>query len=146
LASLLVSITLILLGVGIKSSLAGWTVPQEWIENARSAYPDEPIEPLSLSGQISSAAIFFGLSAGGLWLNSCGGFSVRGAWWKLLARYVIGLVGILIIWGGLGAIFSAGEDVLAFVLRFIRYSLAGLWITALAPLLFRYLRLAQRSH
>jgi hypothetical protein len=61
-----------------------------------------------------------------------------------LLRYPIGLVGVLIFWYGLGLVFPRGDDWLAYTLRYIRYALIGVWITALAPLLFMRLGLAKR--
>ena len=51
-------------------------------------------------------------------------------------RYVLGVLGVFILWFGLGEVFPRGETWLPFLLRFLRYGLVGLWVTALAPLLF----------
>jgi hypothetical protein len=57
---------------------------------------------------------------------------------------VIGLVGIMILWIGLGEIFPGGEALIPLILRYIRYSLVGLWVMAGAPWLFFHFKLAER--
>ena len=72
------SILLILLAWLARQTLGNWSVPSEWIENAAKAFPDgEPINPLWLSGIVTNAALFFGLSAGAMWINSRGGFNAE---------------------------------------------------------------------
>jgi hypothetical protein len=64
---------------------------------------------------------------------------MAGPWRKRLSRYLIGVVGVLILWRGLGLVFdllAPDETLPAHLLRYLRYSLVGLWISALAPLLF----------
>jgi hypothetical protein len=87
----------------------------------------------------------FGLAAGALLLPRFGGFEAGGAWEKRGLRFLVGLVGILILWRGLGAILPTGEYPLAYILRYIRYALIGLWVTGAAPVLFTRLGLAERS-
>jgi hypothetical protein len=141
----LASLLLIALAVVARLALSGWDIPAEWVENARAANPAaDPIDPLAFSGIISNAAVFFGLSAGGIWINSRGGFGVHGAWWQLLLRYIVGLLGVLILWFGLGQILPDGEQILHFILRYIRYALVGFWVSGLAPMLFIRMNLAER--
>ena len=56
-----------------------------------------------------------------------------------------GLVGILILYLGLGAVFPRGETLLPYVLRYMRYVSIGLWISAGAPWLFQKLNLARKT-
>ena len=51
-------------------------------------------------------------------------------------RFVIGLVGVLVLWQGLGAVFPRDADVISYTLRFVRYALVGMWIMGAAPWLF----------
>jgi membrane-associated phospholipid phosphatase len=138
-----VSLFLIVLPVFIRMFLAGWQLPPEWSANAAAAFPaSEPIHPLEISGVISNAAAFFGMAAGALLLTRSGGFNAGGALHLRLARYLLGLAGVVILWYGLGEIFPRGEALLPYALRYLRYALVGLWVTWGAPLLFRRLRLA----
>jgi hypothetical protein len=54
-------------------------------------------------------------------------------------------MGIIVLWFGLGLIFPEGEAVVALILRYIRYSLVGFWVTAGAPWLFFHFNLVRRS-
>lgn len=143
-AAFTASVLLIALAAIVRTALNGWEIPPSWIENARAANPDsEPIDPLGFSGLIANAAVFFGLSVGALWLRRKGGFVVEGIWWQLLLRYAIGLLGVVVFWFGLGLLFPDGETAIHLILRYIRYTLVGLWVTGLAPLVFIQLRLSQ---
>jgi membrane-associated phospholipid phosphatase len=141
------SIGLILTGAWVSASVsASWRLPVEWIENAVAQSPDEPIAPLSLENIIVSAGTFFGLVSGAIIMDSRFSFQAGGVWGKRLIRYMIGVVGVIMLWQGLGGLF----DLVAidgswpgYILRYIRYSLIGLWVSAIGPLLFIRLSLAQ---
>jgi len=137
-----VSLGLILIGLLTEWSMADFYLPTEWIDNATAAHPDVPIAPLALSGMFTNAGAFFGLAAGAIWLETMGGFSTQGKWWQLILRYLIGVLGVLAIRYGLGAVFPSGEEVGPYILRYLRYALIGVWVTGLAPFLFRKLKLA----
>lgn len=137
-----VSLIMIALGAWEVARLDGYVIPQEWIDNAlRTGI--EP-DPISLAGFITSAGTLFGLAVGMAWIVSKGGYSASGPAEKRALRYVIGLVGILILWMGLGEIFPRDENMLSYILRYFRYTLVGLWIAAGAPWLFFRFRLADK--
>jgi membrane-associated phospholipid phosphatase len=145
-AALAFSLSFILLGVLAKISLGAWELPQIWVTNAAIGAPGSaPITPLSLSTLISSAGALFGLSAGVILLPTWGGFNVRGPVVKRALRYLTGLVGVLIIWGGLGVILPGGESWPVSGLRYLRYALTGFWISGLAPLIFTRIGLAEKK-
>ena len=140
------SLALVLLGWLARLTLAEWSVPAAWLQNALMAASEgEPPDPLALSGLVSNAGAFFGLAWGGILLKNRGGFDAGGPARQRAARFLIGLAGVVAIWYGLGAIFPRGEALLPLVLRYLRYTLVGLWVTALAPFLFIRLRLAQKE-
>ena len=140
------SLGLVLLGYLSRLATINISIPSEWVTNAALSFPKEdPINPLDISGIVSNAGAFFGLAAGACWLSSMGGFSVSGSPAQLFGRYILGVLGVFVLWYGLGAVFPRGEAWLPFVLRFLRYGLVGVWVTALAPLLFIKLHLANRS-
>ncbi len=140
------TIGLFLLGLLAKISLGAWTVPADWIQNAINATGvSEPIDPLALSGLVSNVGTLFGLAAGAILLPIYGGFDAGGPAWKRGVRFAIGLVGVLLLWRGLGAVLPRGEDMVSYALRYMRYALIGFWITGLSPLLFTRLGLAERS-
>jgi membrane-associated phospholipid phosphatase len=139
------SLAMVLVGVLILAVLGDYEIPQAWQANALLAQPEEPIAPLSLSGLVTSAGTLFGLALGGFWIEKSGGFDDEGKPWQRIVRFLVGLVGVVILWQGLGSVLPREEDFLSYALRYVRYSLTGLWITGLAPLVFMKLKLANRK-
>ena len=136
------SLGLILLGLITEWITANFYIPTEWINSATAAHPDVPIAPFAVSGFISNGGMFFGFAAGAIWLEKKGGFSEQGKLWQLALRYLIGLLGVLILWYGLGEVFPRGEEIGPYILRYLRYALVGGWVTGLAPYVFLKLKLA----
>jgi membrane-associated phospholipid phosphatase len=130
----LASIVVILLGM---AALAiGPVPPAGWAQAA--AQGDEVVDPRSLEGMIASAGALFGLGAGGALLFAWDGFSASGDWWRRVLRYLVGVVGVAVIYFGLKAVFPDGVQ----VLRYLRYALATFWVAYLAPRMFVWMRLA----
>ena len=139
--ALLISMGMILLGLFAVFVHRDFVLPEIWITNA-ARVGDEEIAPFTMSGIITSAGTLFGLLTGVAWMASRGGWQASGPVWKRAARYVIGVIGVLIIWYGLGMVFPRGESLLPFILRFIRYGLLGVWVSAGAPQIFTKLKLS----
>jgi hypothetical protein len=76
-------------------------------------------------------------------MASRGGFEASGALWQRAARYLVGLVGVLVIYAGLKAIFPSGDNLIAYAFRYVRYSFLGFWVFAGAPWTFARLRLVE---
>ncbi|MCX6067626.1 MAG: phosphatase PAP2 family protein [Chloroflexi bacterium] len=140
-----VSVLMLVFGAIAFGSLRGWVLPAEWLANAQQAGVDALPAPVTLSSTITSAGVLFGMLAGLAWMNSRGGFDSRGGFWSRVIRLLPGLVGILILYLGLGAVFPRGETLLPYVLRYVRYVSIGLWISAGAPWLFQKLNLARKT-
>ena len=68
-------------------------------------------------------------------------FACGGALWKRAIRYLLGVIILFGLWGGLKLVFSGMEPAALF--RFIRYGLVGLWGGVGAPWVFVRLRLAE---
>jgi hypothetical protein len=137
----LVSLGMILIGGFVVFLSMGFVLPETWTANA-ARIGDELPAPISMSGIITSAATLFGLLTGVAWIADRGGWQASGPVWRRAARYILGLVGVLVIWYGLGLIFPRGEALLPYVLRYIRYALLGLWVSAGALLMFMKLKLS----
>jgi membrane-associated phospholipid phosphatase len=138
----LASLVIILLGIAARVSVDP-EIPPDWVENATAAFPVlDPIDPFSLDGLFTSAGALFGLGAGAVLLNAYSGFDSSGSWQVRLMRYPIGLIGILLLYFGLGAVFPRGDFSLAYSMRYLRYFLIGIWVSAGAPLVFIHLKLA----
>jgi membrane-associated phospholipid phosphatase len=133
---------ILLIGYGVRLSLGGWSLPQEWVRNAALQWPDQPINPLDLEGFITIAAIAFGMIFGlGLLLLTRTSLRTAGSWLQRVGRYLIGMVGLLALYLGLRMVFPTEPEALGQVFRFARYALIGVWVTFGAPWVFVRLRL-----
>ena len=138
--ALLISLIMVLVGAFFVSRLDGFVIPQEWKDNALRSGVE--LDPVSIEDILTSAASFFGLAAGAAWIGARGGYQTAGPVEKRALRYVVGLIGVLVLWMGLGEIFPRDEDLISYVLRYLRYTLVGFWVTAGAPWLFFHFKLA----
>ena len=137
---------MLLVGLLIRSISSDWQIPVAWVENARLAFPEEDlINPFKFSGLLLTSGVFFGLSAGALWLSTRAGFNAKGSWGRRILRYLVGVVGVAILWFGLGSLLPEEAGTLGYVLSYLLYTVIGLWISALAPLLFLRLKLAEAN-
>lgn len=136
-----VSLLMIVVGMLFILPLNAYVFPAEWTDNALRVGPVP--DPVSIEGIFTSAGSLFGLAAGVAWIAARGGYEATGPLEKRALRYVVGLVGIVILWFGLGQIFPDGETVIPLLLRYLRYSLVGFWITAGAPWLFFHFKLVR---
>jgi hypothetical protein len=139
----LVSLVVISLGVASAARFGEYVFPEEWRENALRAGPLP--DPVSIEGFITSGATFFGLAVGAAWIASLGGYQASGPAVKRVLRYPVGLIGILILWMGLGQVFPDNADLISYVLRYVRYTLVGFWVAGGAPWLFFRIKLADKS-
>lgn len=103
----------------------------------------EPTELGSIEASASYFAVLLGLGIGFLFEGSRVRFMVDGPIWKRALRYVLGMIVVLAIWKGLGAVFPADPLWLAIPLRILRYFLLAIWAAYYAPLVFVRLGLAQ---
>ncbi len=100
------------------------------------------IDPFSLDGSFTVGGTWFGMLSGFVVLTARKGrFLAHEGGWRRLARFFVGLVGIGMLWYGLGQIFPRNADPLSYLLRFLRYTLTGLWVSWWAPILFEKLGL-----
>ncbi len=136
-----VSFLILLVGALPYAGLSDWTLPADWSMNAARAGDPLP-DPVSMSGILTSAGTLFGLACGLVWMNAQGGYQASGPAAKRVLRLVLGVVGVLILRYGLGAIFPSGSTLAAFAFRYLRYALIGAWVSGGAPFLFVRLKLA----
>ena len=138
------SLIFIVVGFGSSTLRSGYQVPETWIANALLAGAELP-DPVNPNSSFTSAGTFFGLAAGAAWIMSMGGYQASGPVGKRAIRYVIGLIGVLILYMGLGAIFPRGDGFIFYLLRYIRYALLGWWVSGGAPWIFVRFKLAERA-
>jgi hypothetical protein len=78
-----------------------------------------------------------GFSIGAVLLDDWGKFNGGRRGWPQAARFLVGLIGVLLLQFGLNAVLPEGE-----AFRIVRYALLGVWIAYGAPRTFVALRLA----
>ncbi len=134
------SLAFLALIVAIVTLNRTWSAPAEWVANYKLAYPDLAFEPYSLKGSVNIAGLYLGMLGGLTYLwRTRQMHQVSGSPGSRVLQFLIGMVGTLVIWAGLDMLFPDGETLVALVLRYIRYALLGLWVVALAPLVFKRL-------
>ncbi|MCC6299255.1 MAG: phosphatase PAP2 family protein [Anaerolineales bacterium] len=141
LLAFIVSTIMIALGLFSVNRLDGYVFPAAYEVNALRSSDVLP-DPVSLEDLFTLAGTFFGMAVGAAWIASKGGYQADGPGVKRALRFFVGLIGVLILWRGLGMIFPQGEDFLSYFMRYIRYTLVGFWIIAGAPWLFFRIKLA----
>jgi len=135
-AAFLASLAMIAIMLLVRAAIGGITDPIGW------AQLGGPIDPRRLDTPITDAAIVFGAGAGLALLKRSGGFEAGGPWRKRLARLALGLIVLVILRSGLGAVFPREPELAGAVFRYARYVSMALWATWLAPWIFVKLRLA----
>lgn len=135
------SLAIIALGWVVRANVAGWEFPAAWIGAGDAALDDGAT---ALAEVVTRASALFGLLAGVVLARVGGGFDSAGSVVARIGRYLLGLVGVIVLWQGLGAVFPDGESLVPLVLRYVRYGAIGLWIGGVAPLLFVRIGLAPR--
>lgn len=127
------------------ASLGSWQAPDAWKQTLQITQPGGVIDPLNADGAFTTAGTWFGLMVGVAWYYHRAGrlFDAAGTPNQRLLRYVIGVIGVLVLWYGLGKVFPRSADTLSYALRFLRYTLVGLWVSAIAPRLFERIGLAE---
>jgi membrane-associated phospholipid phosphatase len=141
LIAFLFSFVFIVLGVIAQQLTKSWQLPPEWVSQAIASGAEKP-DPFSLEGIFTIAGVGFGFTAGYTWwVRTFGLYKIKCSALKRLARYTLGLLGIVALYFGLKFIFPEHPVWLGAVLRFVRYTLIGLWVTAFAPWLFKKMNL-----
>lgn len=136
---------LAILAVGLNASnpSSDQEIPAQWRETAIAAAPTaDPPNPYELDPFVAITGVLMGFGIGGVYLYRWDGFDAGGPIGKRALRYLVGVIGVVILFFGLRMLFPSGSALLPQSLRFLRYASVGLWITYLAPRLFVRLRLA----
>jgi glycerophosphoryl diester phosphodiesterase/membrane-associated phospholipid phosphatase len=134
LASLVAGLVWIAPAVLLSGRLQGVDFPWSGIEDLA--------EMTGASSVVTPAATLSGFGIGLAWLQARGGFDHRGPLARRIARVLVGLLGVVLLYLGLAAVFPSGEGPAELTLRAVRYGLIGAWVGGFAPWLFRRLRLA----
>jgi len=111
---------------------------------AREYYPGVDPAIISKSASFSATALSIFTRAGATFGLLAGrALQLQGARWQVVGtsrqksvRFIVGLIGVLLIWRGLAVVFPKGDDVVALGLRFLRYSLLSIWVVWGVPAIF----------
>lgn len=127
---------IILLVLGAHWTGRNWVMDPAWVDRAGE------VAPYDLKGVFTLSGTWFGMLSGYVFLTATRGHFLAGEGeWRRLARFGVGLVGVLVLYLGLGQIFPSEANLISYVLRFVRYTLIGLWVAWLGPLVFEKLGL-----
>ena len=133
-----ISAAMILVGLLVLVSIAGSPDPEQWASFSREAR--SPTYYFTLAGA------FFGAVTGYALMRRFARFQTAGSVGQRVGRYLLGMAGVLAFYLGLDlafAMLAADETLLGYLLRYIRYGTATLWLTFLAPWIFLKLKLAK---
>jgi membrane-associated phospholipid phosphatase len=133
-----ISIALILVGLLLRLLISGILDPASWSDYAGEARTISPF--FTLSGAL------FGSIAGYALMHQYACFQISGTWGIRGLRYLLGIIGVLLIYFGLDVIFGLithDETILGYALRYLRYAAATFWMTWGAPSVFLKIKLAE---
>ena len=142
--SLWMRISLVILGtavlIGLMLAVHGYVTP--WSPDSEWVVDSNDIDPLDLSGVFTVGGTWFGMLIGYILLTEMRGhFLASEGTWRRLVRLMVGLLGLIMLYFGLGLIFPDNGDLASYTLRFIRYTLIGMWVSWIGPLVFEKLNL-----
>jgi membrane-associated phospholipid phosphatase len=122
--------------IGVRLAAGDWVMPNAWAERAGE------VAPYSLDGVFTVTGTWFGMLSGFVVLTEKRGHFLAGeGGWRRLVRFVVGLAGVMVLYLGLGQVFPREADFISFALRFVRYTLIGLWVSWWGPLAFEWMGL-----
>lgn len=93
----------------------------------------------------SPMAVLMGLGVGAVASRRIAPFTSTGSLGKRALRFLVGVVGVFVLYLGLSLLFPKEGEPLYLLLRTVRYALIGLWAGLGAPWLFLRLGLASRD-
>jgi hypothetical protein len=140
------SFFLIAVEVALLAGVTKWQFPESWKTTAKlnmieqhqiiESEMDRALSINAFENAFSNGGIIFGMIAGVSMLKKMGGFIVAKKWHHRLFCYFIGLAGVMIFYLGLKMILPGDLSYGSLMLRYLRYSLIGLWISLVASLIF----------
>lgn len=137
-AAVFVSLFLIILAVLMVQVNSNWQFSPSYQENINRVFEGESINPFDLDGVITASAAWLGIVIGVVLISKTIPLGrITSSNTKKIIRFIIGLIGVMVLWAGLRLIFPEDIPFISETLRFVRYFLVGMWISAGAPYLFK---------
>jgi membrane-associated phospholipid phosphatase len=123
-----IGLTVLILLAGAISLLAtaGWDMPLDWAKTASPyLFLDRTVlRSLSMASLAGNAGAFMGVAMGAVLMNRMGGFETTAPWWIRLARVIMGLSSLFLLYAGLQKIIPVEERIFAYATwRFLGFYL-----------------------
>lgn len=136
-------LTILLLFLWLEPGLEAWLKAQRLIWQLGLALFTPLLLAFLLPTEegVSMSAVLLGLGLGLIWERRWLGFESDGSVWQRVLRFLLGTAVMVGLWLGLRLAFTSLEP--AFLFRFIRYALMGLWGALGAPWVFVRVGLAK---
>jgi len=143
LISMLASLCLMGLYALIRAAIDGWQMPVSWeaLSLLQTGSAPDPLNPKIV---LTSAGMLFGLGAGFPLMRRKLPPWRPGSAGRRAACYLLGMIGLLLIWYGMGELGHGQTALLAGGVYYLRSAVAGLWVSVLAPALFIRMGLTER--
>jgi membrane-associated phospholipid phosphatase len=142
-----VTIIYLALAAGAITAITATPDPAEWEQIAAQAAPpaaeQSAIDPRNPTSPAKSGGMLFGMGAALAFGQRYARFNARGPWGRRVARFVVGLIGVLLLWRGLKLVLPADPLPVQMVSDFARYTLTAFWALFAAPWVFLKTRLAE---
>jgi membrane-associated phospholipid phosphatase len=141
-AAVLFSLLMIVIPLIIISFNQSWQFDPIHLANVNRVFEGETPNPFSIDGIMTASGAWLGLIIGVVLVSEKIPLGkITSSFNKRSVRFIIGLIGVMILWAGLKLVFPSGIAILSDFLRFLRYFLIGIWISAGAPIIFKRLGL-----
>jgi membrane-associated phospholipid phosphatase len=141
-SAILISFLMIILAVLFVQLNSQFEINPTYQENLNRVFEGESTNPFSIDGVITASAAWLGIVIGVVLITKripLGKITTSNT--KKIVRFIIGLLGVIIFWAGLRYVFPNDIPYFSESLRFVRYFLVGIWVSAGAPLIFKKLNL-----
>lgn len=142
-----ISVAMVLVALAVRAAIGGIADPPAWEAQAAAAYAPVPggraTGTRDLNGLMVLVGMAFGAGTGAALARRSVPFDARGPWASRILRFALGIIVLLALRVGLGAVFPREPETVALFFRAVRYAAMGLWAVWLAPWVFVRLRLAQ---
>ena len=139
---LLISLVMVIIPVALVALNSNWEFDPYNLQNVNRVFENVTPNPFSVDGILTASGAWLGLVVGVVLVSdSIPLGKITSSINRKIVRFIIGLIGVMLLWAGLKIIFSSDVAYLSEFLRFLRYFLIGFWISAGAPFIFKKLSL-----
>ncbi|HSM24902.1 MAG TPA: phosphatase PAP2 family protein [Anaerolineaceae bacterium] len=140
--AVLFSLFMLIIPILLVTMNQNWQFSPVYLENVNRVFEGNTPQPFSLDGILTASGAWLGLIVGVVLVSDKIPLGkITSSLNKKIVRFIIGLIGVMILWAGLRLVFPSDIAFLSEFLRFVRYFLIGIWISGGAPFLFRRLNL-----